>query len=530
MWVKNIWSIMCKYSFAIIVAVTALIYLMSGRREGILFWGGVAGLMSLGRKNSFLNSSSLFESKRNAFFILAACLAVILAAVLPMSLSPVQNGELGIYNEYELLADSMLNGHVYLDYDDVDPKLMEINPYDPVERKSANVSYHWDNAFYKGRYYMYFGVVPVILLFIPFKLVTGTSLLAFQATQIFVAAFIIGLFSLLHMLSMKYFREIKLGMFVFLSSALSVISVFDCIQTPAMYCTAISAGICMMIWSAYFFVKAVLVEQNEKKQVVYATLGSIFGALSFGCRPTTALGNLFFVALLVIYCVNNKAQSKIKLLMKVVIVIAPYFIVAAGLMFYNYIRFENPFEFGQSYQLTVADQTQYGSLIENFDLIGVVNAILWNYIYYTPLSDKFPYIEQGGFLVCYPIFWLISIVFIIVFANNYINKKAEKRMIIWAMLLTVIITVMISLWTPYMSKRYRLDIYYILSIIGFIVICVWYNSLKENGKKRLCCAVCYMSVLSLLMAFFLFCVPFDQDFTEINTGALEKIEEVIMLR
>ena len=43
-------------------------------------------------------------------------------------------------------------------------------------RKEAGVSVHWDHAYYNGHYYMYFGVVPVLLLFLPFRLLTGQAL------------------------------------------------------------------------------------------------------------------------------------------------------------------------------------------------------------------------------------------------------------------------------------------------------------------------------------------------------------------
>ncbi|MBR3537441.1 MAG: hypothetical protein IKN79_00015, partial [Eubacterium sp.] len=42
---------------------------------------------------------------------------------------------------------------------------------------------------------------------------------------------------------------------------------------------------------------------------------------------------------------------------------SPYIVTAAALMTYNYVRFENPFEFGQTYQLTVVDQTKTPGLL-----------------------------------------------------------------------------------------------------------------------------------------------------------------------
>ena len=83
-------------------------------------------------------------------------------------------------NQYELMADALLNGQIYLEYGDMDRRLLEMpNPYDTQARRELGVRYHWDEAYYNHHYYMYFGVVPTIILFIPFKLLTGTALLAY---------------------------------------------------------------------------------------------------------------------------------------------------------------------------------------------------------------------------------------------------------------------------------------------------------------------------------------------------------------
>lgn len=60
-----------------------------------------------------------------------------------MSLSPVWNGTIpGHRDQYERMAQSILNGHLYLEYEDVDPRLSEMeNPYDPQARKELGIYY-----------------------------------------------------------------------------------------------------------------------------------------------------------------------------------------------------------------------------------------------------------------------------------------------------------------------------------------------------------------------------------------------------
>ena len=72
------------------------------------------------------------------------------------------------YSQYKNLARSLSKGQVYLDLD-VNPKLLELNnPYDTHYRDEHLQRYHdyyWDYAFYNGKYYSYFGIVPCLLTY-----------------------------------------------------------------------------------------------------------------------------------------------------------------------------------------------------------------------------------------------------------------------------------------------------------------------------------------------------------------------------
>ena len=92
---------------------------------------------------------------------------------------------------------------------------------------------------------MYFGVVPVFLLFLPFRLITGMSLTTYHATQVFVALFICGVFANFYMMSKRFFKKMTLGMYLMLASAFSIMSVWYSVDAPALYCTAITGALCM---------------------------------------------------------------------------------------------------------------------------------------------------------------------------------------------------------------------------------------------------------------------------------------------
>ena len=143
-----------------------------------------------------------------------ACVVALITAlicVLPMDDLPIWNGEIPDHrNQYELMAEAILNGRIDFAYgDEAELESLE-NPYDPNERKEAGVKYHWDHAYYDGHYYMYFGIVPVFLAFLPYRLITGTALTTFRATQFFTAIIIAGMFSLFWLLSKLFFKKLCL--------------------------------------------------------------------------------------------------------------------------------------------------------------------------------------------------------------------------------------------------------------------------------------------------------------------------------
>ena len=149
------------------------------------------------------------NEKKNKLTYIAIILTILFCTI-PMRLSPVWNGAIeNHHSQYEDITESFLKGKLYFEYA-VDEKLLTLkNPYDPVERDASGAKYHWDCSFYNGRYYMYFGVVPVLLVFLPYRLITGHSLVGYHATQVFTALFIVGIFALFRLLSILFYEKLS---------------------------------------------------------------------------------------------------------------------------------------------------------------------------------------------------------------------------------------------------------------------------------------------------------------------------------
>lgn len=497
---------------------------------GCVFWGICAFIIYAVRPNAILSEKTVKTTNRRDHLIIASVMAVIiLLCTLPMSLSPTYNGEKSTHrNQYEVLAESILDGRINLDYGDMDPKLLQMdNPYDYASRKEAGVFYHWDHALYNGQYYMYFGVVPVFLLFLPFRIITGTSLTTYHATQIFTALFIFGVFALFLLLSRKFFHRMPLSVYLSLSAAVSLMSVWYIVDAPALYCTAIIAGICMEIWSLFFFVKAVWDSGGDRQSTCMGVLGSLFGALAFGCRPTVALANILAIPLFAHYL--KERRFNLKLLKQILAVFAPYVVIGLLLMTYNYARFENPFEFGQSYQLTSVDQRGYENLLAQFSLTKVINGLLENFITYVPLSGKFPYISFQSILLNFPI-CLVAIVCLLQKDTLSVLKKNRLAGLTGVLIFCpFLITTFQVLESPWLLERYRSDIYWLVGIFVFLSFGHFLETLSGKHKKICGFIISLLAFATVFHSFILWSIPNDLNFTKYFPEYLYRFEKVLRL-
>ena len=485
--------------------VTVAVFVAALLTGGSFGWGYLClfVLICIGlRPRSLLHtfSSEQMNLYKRLFALLIAALTIA-ACILPMDDLPLWNGEIPEHrNQYELMAENLLEGRLDFAYGDEGALKALKNPYDPAERKATGVRYHWDHAYYDGHYYMYFGIVPVLLLFLPYRAVTGMALTTCHATQIFTAAAILGIFLLFHLLTRLFFKKLPFSVYLALSVAFSVMSVWYAAAEPALYCTAITAAIALEVWSLYFFVRAVWGEQRENRKILFAGIGALLGALVFGCRPTIALANILVIPMLAVFLSQRKCTWK--LAGKLALAVLPYAAVAAGLMLYNYARFGNPFEFGQKYQLTVADQSQYSVALNAETRLRIWNETMENFFAIGQMKETFPYLDVYSVFYNFPVL-LLGIACL---KSGVLKRMYQAKLLplMAGLLVTVlVITAMDIVWTPYLLERYRMDIYFLMGIGCFLTVGVWHSCCTEKQQAYLNFALCALSVLTVISAFLL---------------------------
>ncbi len=277
--------------FSILIAsVASAILQMQGRQTYpflhiIYYFFIVMVIFLVLNPKSMLYKVKVYPNRSTLVFIIAATAITSVLCVIPMGINPVWNGEIPDYkNEYEELADALLEGHLNVHAGEDTSALSAMdNPYSYEARLEQDIAFHWDHAFYKGNYYVYFGIVPAIVLFLPYRLFFGEPLTSWKATAVFSVFIIIAVFMLGYKLIKKLQSEMPIAVYLMLSTSLSLVILWYAIKYPALYCTALTSGICFALWALYFIMDAFWMK--EKPGIWEICAGSLCGALVFGCRP-----------------------------------------------------------------------------------------------------------------------------------------------------------------------------------------------------------------------------------------------------
>jgi len=285
-----------------------------------------------------------------------------------------------------------------------------------------------------------------------------------------------------------------------LSVAFSVMSLWYSTAEPALYCTAITCGIALEIWSIFFFVRAVWKEQTENRQILFAGIGALLGALVFGCRPPIALANVVVIPMLAVFLKQRKFTWK--LLGKLVLAAMPYAVVAVALMTYNYVRFDNPFEFGQAYQLTVADQSQYRITLDADTILRIINNTARNFFEIGALERQFPYISAHGVFFNFPIL-LLCFGACIPSVLRQLRRAKALPLIAGFAAAVLLITALDIMWSPYLLERYRMDIYFLMGIACYIIIGFGIQTCGEGQRAKLSAGAVTLSAVTVIVAFLL---------------------------
>ncbi len=289
--------------------------------------------------------------------------------------------------------DAFRNGRVWIDIP-VDENLESLeNVYDSDIRGKSGFTVAWDRAYFEGKYYSYFGVAPVILFYYPMYFITG-ALPTLGMTNWFFATLAI-LFTCLAILAVVRKFVKKPNMLLLLLTLLAGTALcggYFCLQDPNMYNVVVASGVSSLMMSIWLGVTASCTEEKLPRIIMLVFCGLALGMCA-ASRPSMALGGLILAPVFIAILLDKNQKISFRFTQAAAFLI-PVCIIGAGLMYYNFLRFGSPFDFGASYQLTVSDVHANKLRIE-----GLFPAIFHYFLQPVGVSPLFPYFDAIGFFM-----------------------------------------------------------------------------------------------------------------------------------
>jgi len=405
------------------------------------------------------------------------------------------------------MTDALLKRQLHLDLKVPQALLTAERPYDEVYRKrnglivSGSVetdtlenAIFWDYAYYKGKYYSYYGVLPAIILFAPYKLITGNYLPNSMGAFLFGSIATILLMLLWKQIAQNYLK--KIPYFFFLIGAATL---YACPLIPAVLSSFSTIFFLMPQFSALAFVILgiiILLQAKEKLSIKYLIISSLSFALAVACRQSALFWSIFIPVLLW----DKRKEINVS---KVLAIVIPFIIVGLILAWYNYARFDYPFEFGLNYTINrvnfmminkISIIEKIPSYIESslFMLFNPPNLDLtFPFITAKILNRTYPLDRSTMGIFYFPIVWFLFYVRKIDILRNFIFAG------IFISLLNVALLSFISI-----GWRYNLDFAWIMTIGA--LICAFQLQEKYTAMRKIILKAFYScSGITLMLVFFL---------------------------
>ena len=399
------------------------------------------------------------------------------------------------------LVDAFENGQVEL-LDTPDSQLLAMdNPFDWSARVEQGVSAKWDHVMYDGKYYSYYGIGPVILLYLPYHLLTGHYLSSLIGVLLFNTLALIFLGMTFFKLMKKLFPDIPLSMYTAaLIMVFAACGMWYCTVMANFYEIAQSSGFCFTVMGAYFLVSSnVIGPDSEAVRPGRAALSSLFLAIAVTCRPTTAVWCVVAVAFIVVGVLKlRRAKSARPAYVKYLLCALLPFVVIGGLqMLYNHARFGSFTDFGIAYSLTINDFT-HTEFHTQLSAIGFFDYLL------APPSFKgeYPYVQttlstlnvNGYYFVAtnngcgllyraLPMFFLFGAPFALKFVDK--EKRVRTAVLFAAAGIIAPFVVIASIWESGYGVRYMMDFAWQMLVCAFFVMFMFYRNLKSGESKRI---------------------------------------------
>ncbi len=494
---------------ALHITETVLIYLLIAAAAAAVIYT-VANPTGARRKFS--------ENKVSCTRIAAVITAAVMAFSVYLTVTNMQKGWSSTHYSFtsqegdqisKELVDAFEHHQVSLLEEPSEELLSLDNPYEYARREVevTQENFLWDHCLYNGKYYSYYGIGPVLALFLPYHLITGYYFPSGWATLIFSLVGIIFLTKIYLAVIEKKFRELPTNTVLAGLITLQMSSgIMFSAARPKFYELAIAGGFMCLTVGAYLLMTSNILWDGK---ISYVRLGfaSFFLGYAVMCRPTLAvycIAALFFFAGGLKKALDGleKKQKTRTFFKYAAVALVPLGVIALGQMVYNYLRFDNPLDFGIQYSLTINDFIN-SEFHWKYVLINMY-AYLLNMPYFTPKTfthlassverfglNGYMFIDDAGKnLISVGIIYRALPIFSYLFAGKALNRVEKKKRLLPMLLIGVTcilmpLAIIFSSWESGYAVRYNADFSWQMVIGALVVAFTLYKSIKSESTKKL---------------------------------------------
>lgn len=304
---------------------------------------------------------------------------------------------------YNLLLDGWLDGQLHLKVEVPEALRQLKDPYDPAVRPPG-LGLH-DATYFQGKYYLYFGVAPVVVLMLPFRVWAGFDLPLPVAALIFVYGAFLASVALGLAVRRRYFPDTGsaatlLGVLVLGFAGLGPVL----LRRPHMWELPIGAGSCFAllallgVWQSLHAgcgrpgeegssAGGLSAASARRRAWWFGGAGLCLG-LAIASRPTYLIASPFLAVPLVWWWREERRVPWRPLGAALV----PLAVIGGAMAWHNWARFGDPLQFGQAYQLSL----DYESKMAHFRASHVPFNV-WRYFFSgAEWSPAFPFIQPAA--------------------------------------------------------------------------------------------------------------------------------------
>lgn len=438
-----------------------------------------------------------------------------------------------VYQQYGALAHSLLNGRLDLEEDPPAALVAMENPYDASARDALGIQGgRWDHAYYNGRYYVYFGIVPCLLFQLPFEAITGIQNLSYAPCMVILGlVFLLSCFGILGQVVRRWFPQASTAAYLLCVSALVLGSqLYSLLVRPYIYEYAIVCGAALLMLGVWLWLAAAATPENHGGVLtVRLALGSLCVALVAGCRPQMELFALLALPIFWNrYVTHGRLRSRAGV-REALAFLLPVLIVAAGLMWYNYARFGSPFDFGANYNITGNDMTKRG-----FNVVRIGPAVFTSLLDLPRLDCVFPYLREtdvatnaiirtisekfcGGMLAATPFTWALLLP-AVPLARRSLHRRRSVAALVYGSVAAMLLITVVDCQMAGVLYRYLMDYSPVLLLGAALCWLLAETGLARRAAGGETLAVSLLPVLRIGMAaalawtvFYRFCTLFAME-------------------